>query len=174
MSSAAIASFAEFSPCRKYRYLLGRELMFGEGTVLFVMLNPSVASESHNDMTISRCIDFAMRWNFHRLLVVNQYALVSTDPAGLERAEDPIGPDNDAVIARTLRQADRVIAAWGFHGNDPARLATIQRLVEESGKTLEALDVTKDGHPKHPARLAASLVPKPYSIPLTPRLASVG
>ena len=34
---------AKFSPDRKYRYLLTRRLGFGDGAVMFLMLNPSTA-----------------------------------------------------------------------------------------------------------------------------------
>ena len=37
---------AKFSPDRKYRYLLTRQLGFGDGAVMFLMLNPSTADET--------------------------------------------------------------------------------------------------------------------------------
>ena len=63
------------------------------------MLNPSRADEERNDATIRRCIGFAGDWDFGILEVVNLFALMSTDPAALLKAKDPVGPDNDAAIS---------------------------------------------------------------------------
>ena len=45
-----------------YRYLLTRATGSGRGTTLFVMLNPSTATEFDDDPTIAVCTGFARRW----------------------------------------------------------------------------------------------------------------
>ena len=52
-------SSALFSECRTYRYALWRVWDESLDSILFIGLNPSTADESHNDPTISRCINFA-------------------------------------------------------------------------------------------------------------------
>ncbi len=55
-------SRACFSGDRKYRYRLSRCVGESSHRLLFIMLNPSKADETHNDPTIRRCIGFARGW----------------------------------------------------------------------------------------------------------------
>jgi hypothetical protein len=71
---------ALFSPCGRFRYRLGRRWAEGP-TVALVLLNLSTADDEVDDPTIRRCIDFARRWGYGGLEVVNLYAHVATDPA---------------------------------------------------------------------------------------------
>ena len=65
---------ARFSPDRQYRYLLSRDLGFpGDGSVMFIMLNPSTADKHQNDPTIRRCISFGKAWSFKTLYVTNLF-----------------------------------------------------------------------------------------------------
>lgn len=77
---------AVFSPCRRWRYRLERDvarLGSTRGAVAFVGLNPSVADETLDDPTIRRCKGFAADWGFRTLVMANAYAWRSTDPRGL-------------------------------------------------------------------------------------------
>lgn len=64
---------AEFSECRKYRYVLWRRWDWkGYGNqVMFIGLNPSTADETEDDPTIRRCIRFAKDWGYSGLLMMN-------------------------------------------------------------------------------------------------------
>lgn len=109
---------AVFSPCRRYRYRLERELgalASTRGAVAFVGLNPSTADETVDDPTIRRCMRFARDWGFRRLVMANAYAWRSTDPAGLWTALDPVGPDNDAHLEAIAGDVELVVVAWGKH-----------------------------------------------------------
>ena len=55
------ASTAIHSPDGRYRYALTRDWAPGQ-KVLFVMLNPSTATEVQNDPTVERCERRARRW----------------------------------------------------------------------------------------------------------------
>ena len=46
---------AVYSPCERYRYALTVEWDTGAPRLLYVMLNPSKATELANDPTIERC-----------------------------------------------------------------------------------------------------------------------
>ena len=48
-------STAVYSDCERYRYSLTRVWNDQAGKVLFVMLNPSTATEVQNDPTVERC-----------------------------------------------------------------------------------------------------------------------
>lgn len=153
-------SEAHYSACERYRYLLRRR--WREGPVwLFVMLNPSTATELANDPTVARCQTRAMNGGAGAMSVCNLFALRSTDPKALRRTDDPVGPANDAMIAAEVLLADRVICAWGA---DPAigeRGLQVLDLVRRSGRQPMALQLNRDGSPKHPLYVAYSAVPTP-------------
>lgn len=151
---------ATFSSDRRYRYRLWRWAMGSpEHRVVFVGLNPSKADEVDNDTTISKCVEFARRWGFGAIDMVNLFALVSTDPSGLLTAADPIGPGNDEVLADAFDNAHRIVWAWGSHNR--AVNALVQKRISGSPwlnirKRCEVgtLGHTQDGSPRHPSRLA--------------------
>ena len=146
-----------FSPCERYRFTLSRWFKSGIGMVNFIMLNPSTADESQDDPTIRRCIGFAQAWNAAELVVTNLFALRATDPRELRCVADPVGPQNDDWILDTARQADRVVCAWGNHGQLGGRGSAVATLLRDAGVELHALKVTKAGQPQHPLYLASSV-----------------
>jgi hypothetical protein len=155
---------AAFSPDRAYRYALTRRWAADGKITVFVMLNPSTANETKNDPTIRRCIRFARRWGSAGLLVVNAFALRSTNPAALLDHPDPVGPDNDRVIAAALaaEPVEHVVAAWGTDRRVAARLGLDARaeqlaaLLQPLGLPLMCLGTTQAGNPKHPLYLPGS------------------
>lgn len=161
-------SSADFSRCRRYRYALRRT--FGAaGTVMFVGLNPSTADETQDDPTIRRCIGFAKRWGYGRLIVANLYAWRATDPRELRAARRPVGevrPDglnlNDWWLSTLASEADYVVAAWGASpGPVRGRPERVVDLLSNCG-SLYALELTKHRCPKHPLYTKATAEPVPY------------
>ncbi len=138
-----------------YRYTLRRELapLLPGPRVLFVMLNPSTATDDIDDPTIRRCIDFAKRWGCSSLSVVNLFAARATDPRELKRMDDPIGPDNDLTIMSEAARADTVVLAWGVHGAYLGRDQDVLVLLRPLKP--RHLGLTKDGHPRHPLYVPA-------------------
>src|SRR5206468_3458260 len=121
-------SSAHFSSCRTWRYSLTRDVAArdADGTCTFVGLNPSTADETQDDPTIRRCMDFARRWGYARLAMVNLYAFRSTDPRVLRDAADPVDPENDDVLSVVFAGSDLIVAAWGVHaGHD--RVSEVMR-----------------------------------------------
>jgi hypothetical protein len=157
---------AHFSPDRQYRYVLWRRWgkpVRVESTVLFVMLNPSIADADRLDPTVTRCVGFARSWGFNRLYVGNACALVSTDPRALAVDPDPVGnPENDKAIRTMARRSRLVVVAWGTHLSH-TRAQTVLRVIRDAGRTPHALAVTKSGAPGHPLYLPASRRPEPYA-----------
>ena len=152
--------WAHFSADRKYRYLLGRRIGASDRSLLFIMLNPGTADESHNDPTIRRCIGFAQRWNFGVMEVTNLFAFRTPYVVELRAAREPIGPDNDDWIRRALVAADKVILAWGNHGTYLERSSKVTRMVSDVVQPYQ-LGVNKTGEPTHPLYLPATTVPTP-------------
>lgn len=151
---------ATFSPCRTWRYRLERRWDSGP-TVAFILLNPSTADETAVDPTIRRCIGYAQRWGFGALVVGNIFAFRSTDPKGLYRAPDPIGPDNDRWIDRIAAGTDRLICGWGLHGAHQDRGRIVARRLRPWRPM--ALSITADGQPGHPLYLRADIEPKAFA-----------
>jgi len=93
--SQFIGNGAELSPCGQYRYVLWRDTGTGEGSVVFIMLNPSTADATTDDPTIRRCLGFARHWGYRTLVVVNLFALRATNPRMLLTHTQRIGRLND-------------------------------------------------------------------------------
>lgn len=152
--------WAHFSTDEKYRYLLGRRISDSPNRLLLIMLNPATADESKNDATITRCINFAERWKFGILEVVNLFAFRTSHVAELRRAHEPIGANNDEWISKALAAADRVVLAWGNHGAYKGRSRQVKRMALNVAQPYH-LGLNKTGEPKHPLYLPASTVPMP-------------
>ncbi|WP_237265286.1 DUF1643 domain-containing protein [Thermoplasma sp. Kam2015] len=150
------ASGAEFSPDGRYRYTLWRIWDPKKPVVLFLLLNPSTADEFRLDPTLTRCRNYAKKWGYGGMLVGNIFALRSTDPRDLYRAEDPVGPENDRKILEMIGKAETTVVGWGSHGKLMGRGEAVLRMVPHPF----ALGLNSDGTPKHPLYLPGSAVPK--------------
>jgi hypothetical protein len=117
--------------------------------MLFVALNPSTADATNDDPTIRRCIGFARSWGFGGVIVANLFAYRSTDPAGLRRVADPIGPRNDWWLSKLSGESELTIAAWGIHGS----LLERDQAVLPKLKNVHHLGLTRHGNPRHPLYL---------------------
>lgn len=156
---------ARFSADGIYRYVLGRRWSHDESSfATFIMLNPSTADATVDDPTIRRCKGFAKSWGMGGLHVLNIYALRSTDPAGLWKVADPVGPENDEYLMRHALTGSAagwpLIAAWGANAR-PDRVAHVLALPGMA--RLECLGVTKGGAPRHPLYLPATAERIPYT-----------
>ena len=160
---------SNFSDDRRHRYSLCRVLspwLIGvrttnESTVLFCGYNPSTADERYNDQTIRKECILAATMNVTHLVKVNLFAGVSTDPNGLVGFDDPIGPENDAVLRAAIAKADLCVAVWGApKGRQATKTQFLEREADIQGlASWQCYGTTKDGHPRHPLYL-------PYRTPL--------
>lgn len=142
---------ADFSSCRTWRYTLRRTWAPLKPRLLMTLLNPSKADETRDDRTNRRGMQFAWLWGFGSLIFCNAFAFRTPRPAEMKRAADPVGPENDAWILREAKAADKIVVAWGVHGNHWGRDAQVLDLLV--GFELFCFGRTKDGHPKHPLYL---------------------
>ena len=152
-------STAVYSDCENYRYSLTRVWNPDAGRVLFVMLNPSKATEIENDPTVERCERRARALGFGGFRVTNIFAWRETSPKLMRQAQAPIGPDNDLILKESILWAEQVIAAWGTHGAHLGRGPEVQDLLLGSDRPVYHLGLSKDGHPKHPLYIRYSQVP---------------
>lgn len=158
---------AILSPCRRYRYTLGRRWGQREGGVTWIMLNPSTADAETDDPTIRRCMAFTQRFGFDAMVVVNLFAYRATDPreiVELGGGEESQGPENGMYVHQACRQGKLLIAAWGSL-REPLRAAAriFSKLIRGEGFSLKCLGKTKNGQPRHPlyARADAPLIDWP-------------
>lgn len=153
---------------RPYRYLLYRRsdpaADAGKGSLCaFVLLNPSTADANQDDPTIRRCIGYAKAWGHMHVVIANIFAYRATDPRELYRVHkagvDPIGKNNDHVIAMLANTADELVCGWGAHGDFLGRGSQVKQIIARYRVAPKALRVTKDGHPSHPLYLPGDLKP---------------
>lgn len=139
-------SGAEFSECRKYRYVLYRIWNAELPAVMFIGLNPSTANETENDNTIRRVMGMAKAWNYGAVYMLNCFPFISTNPDDLKDFGNTVA--NDLHIAFYAQLCKEIIFAWGAFS-----------IVRESGRDKElsemypnakALIINKDGSPRHP------------------------
>lgn len=173
---------AVISEDEKYRYVLTRwfhdELDFsGIGDkgdrhrhLPFIMHNSSTADGREDDHTIAKCCGFAMRLSYGGIVVGNLYGARARDPKALFHHPDPVGPNNDAWLARifaTIPTGGTVIVAWGSlkgPGKDE-RVAKVVQMADDAGVVLKALKVSagdsrRPGTPHHPLLLPYDLTPQ--------------
>lgn len=139
--------------------------------VLFVGLNPSTATATQNDLTVTKFCGFARGWGYDLALVGNLFDLRTKDPMVL------LGALSDAERTSALywssllvmaHHADQVVVCWGGDGFCyPDRVREVRaRLLETlpaGHRQLYCLGLTKHSgrQPKHPSRIG-------YDTPLVP------
>lgn len=129
--------------------------------VCWIMLNPSTADQNQLDPTLTRCFDFTSAWGFDGMIVVNLFALRSTDPRGLWEFRRPCGPWNHLFIGRAIDESERIVVAWGSNRivRRTDRDAAVLDTVRNAGKRSFALRVNHDGSPGHPLYVAKTTIP---------------
>ena len=157
-------SDAVYSPCETYRYALTRVWNPKGRRLLYVMLNPSKATEQTNDPTIERCERRARRLGYGAFRACNIFALRETDPARLKAATHPEGPDNPAELTRAVDWSDDVLCAWGVHGAHRGQGNRVFETLRAIDRPLLTFGLTKDGHPRHPLYISYDVMPQTWTI----------
>lgn len=153
--AGGIAAAVFDSPARTYRYLLTRIWDPTVPPVVFVMLNPSTASADQDDPTVRRIVRFARDWEKGGVIVVNLFALCSTNPERLRTHPDPVGRYNASFVRRAVKEAGLVVAAWGAGGSLADRGPQMGRALRSARVDVKALRLTSTGQPGHPLYVPA-------------------
>lgn len=155
----SIQRSALFSADGKYRYWLKRSWHPNAWLpVTWVMLNPSLASDTKDDPTVKRCIDFSRWWGFDSLVIVNLYAYITPKPAELwaQELQTRQGPDNVGWIrTHTQHPGAIVVAAWGAAAHHKMPIF----IPETVRRHLHCIGQTAEGYPKHPLARGKHRVP---------------
>ena len=154
---------AIFSECMIYRYVLVISWDISKPHIVCVLCNPSTADEFKNDPTIERQERRARAMGYGGLIILNIFALRSTDRSRLLEVADPIGPLNDRIIALFTAGLDSAICGWGEWGNVLARGPQVLAQLRSQGIVTMAFKINKDGSPRHPLYVAYKHQPVAFS-----------
>lgn len=148
-------------PSDCYRYRLHRVWDPSLPAIMWLMMNPSVATEYGDDRTVAKCQRYARAWGYGAMFVGNSFGYRCTDQKRLLEVQDPAGPGNDAALLDMARASDRVVLAYGSptHPSLRARGNKVALLLHEACIELYVLRLSKGGRPEHPLYLPSSLTP---------------
>ena len=155
---STIESTAVYSDCGNYRYSLTRSWAPESAKLLFLMHNPSKATEFLNDEIIMECqnfayvchqqIDFLPRIGSFR--VCNLYPAFAPQKEYMKLIPSEILIENDQHIERACDWADYVICAWGQPQNE-RRSEDVKVIVKRNVSSTKILYFgLYASHPRHP------------------------
>lgn len=156
-------SVATYSDCERYRYSLVRTWDPEGKRALFVMLNPSTATEVQNDPTVERCERRARTLGFGSFEVTNIFAWRDTDPKAMRAATDPVGPLNDDAIENGSPAGRPDCLRVGHARGPPESRCRGRAPFTATSLPLFHLGLSKAGHPKHPLYIAYNVQPVLWS-----------
>jgi len=159
---------ATFSDDKKYRFSLNRVWETESNKVLFIMINPSTASNDKDDRTIKKIMEISDNWNFGGLYVGNLYPYIDSKPGCLNTIVIPaeIQAQNQHHISEMAANCDKIVYAWGTKGpnknqKEPEWLKTLF-----SDRDIYCINTSVKGVPLHPNQWSSNSKP----IPSTPNL----
>lgn len=172
-------SSAEISEDGLYRYALRRVWLRPPkcigGAVMFIGHNPSTADAQVNDPTIRRMMEFAARWGYGRMSVVNLLPIRTSNPVSAHEwynAKWPIDDwfkgqgaagallKNAQAIITEAEDAAKVVACWGAIAKDIVNLSDdIRTFMAKIGQPLHIFRLTQDSHPAHPLSRGKNRIP---------------
>jgi len=159
-------SYAHFSDCDNYRYLLCRTWDESKPAICYLMLNPSTADEKVNDNTIERCQRRATSMGYGTLIIVNIFPYRLTDSRQLNKVQDLYGDRELAnlEIVYAVAKADMTICGWGNHKLAGSRAREIMALLDQHKllHKIHCLKQNSDGSPAHPLYIPYAEQPKPW------------
>jgi hypothetical protein len=131
-------------------------------------MNPSTATATEDDPTVSKEIHFVRSWGFGGLLKLNAYAYKATNPADLYKARargvDVVGDKNTAGQMLTRLQEFNVaatVACWGRLKFDRGWI--LRDVFTRYGVQLDCFKKNADGSPAHPLYLPYGLLREPWN-----------
>lgn len=144
--------------------------LWGSGRrLLFVTLRPSERSSSVDDALVNSCTYLARREGYTGVEMVSLFARREPSEEHPQPfSDDPVGPQNDAVIADAAGRAGTIVAAWGSPCRGVTRAALrwregqVMRLLRARRHVL-CLGTTGTGFPKHPRTITSHTVLQRYA-----------
>lgn len=148
-----------------YRYSLTRYWDDSKPVVCYIGLNPSTATASDSDHTMTKLATAAKMMGFGGMVLVNLFAIRSKDPSAIDSTDSLKRETNNDYIKQSAQKAEAVFAVWGGTGAEYTdRIAEVVELVD---KEICVLDLNQDGSPLHAGTRGSfydRLSPQPYSL----------
>ena len=146
-------SICKYSECGRFRYTLEHvmEPSLPLRQVMWIGLHPGLIDEVPRDPTLRRIEAFSSRLGYTGFIVTNLFALRTSRPLELTTAQDPIGPENDAVLRAAAKSSEGIVACWGSNGALGKRDDFVTDMLRKAtSKPMQSLSRNADGSPKHP------------------------
>jgi len=162
MTATNYYSGAVFNVEKDCRFLLWRRWKSQAKMITFIGLNPSTANENTNDPTIKRVIDFAKRWGYGGVYMINLYPLVTSKPKqlfGSSMRTDDISL-NHSHSKRVIDKSEYVVFAWGAFKLPDDRNEQLINMFPLG----RCLGWNNNGSPKHPLFVRGQTNLKLYKI----------
>ncbi len=153
------------SDCGVYRYFLSRTWDECAPVLMFIMLNPSRATDLMMDNTVMLCTNRAVIDGYGALWVLNIFAYRATKPRDIPDIpiDRLIGQHNDEIIAQKVARlhernndCDKIVCAWGVDRIIQGRDNEVKTILRATPNLpLYHLGLIPEGqprHPKHPLR----------------------
>ena len=138
---------------------------------VFLMLNPSTATDVEPDPSFTRVCDFAKRWGYDGIRIVNLVSFRSPYPKIMyawfaQQTKAVLAIHSAAAImACDRKDVAKVVVAHGKLQGDAMKLYALQTLrVIQERHNLHCIKLNKDGSPGHPLYLSSKLVPRLYFV----------
>lgn len=159
-TDATMQKGAELSEDGVHRFKLHRIWDTSKGIILFIMINPSTASATEDDKTITLLLEITKRWGYGGFYVGNLYPYRSSKPASLKQIQipDEIHATNRKGIEEMSSECSLVVFAWGTKGPDE-RQKEPEWLRQILQRDVHCLGISVKGVPKHPKQWGFSAIP---------------
>lgn len=137
---------------------------------VFILLNPSTATDDIDDPTILRCIAFAKYWGYDGIRIVNLVGFRATKPevmfAWFVQQSSTHLYEHSLIAMDACLQPDvaKVIVGHGVLPKFMQWHATLTLQLVQHHRNLNAIKMNKDGSPAHPLYLRGDLKPSLYFV----------
>jgi hypothetical protein len=153
------ARAAVFSPCRRYRYWLRRDLTDRRDRyVLWIMMNPSRATGDFNDATTTMTTGISARHGYDVHGVVNLSPVIEPNSANLSAEAGNVDEANMLAVKRALSWISRhkgdIVIAWGANRHLKQRGEELLHRLRR--RPLLCLGRNADGSPRFPKYIPAT------------------
>ena len=149
------SSTEDVSKDGKYRYQLSRTWDYSLPKVMFIMLNPSTATDTEDDKTLEKVVSYAKEWGYGSVLIGNLFAYRCKSADELSNVEEPVGEGNQNALKVMSEQAKTIVCAWGN-----SKVSSTGNSLDFISKPLHYLELSIDGTPKNPLYLKGNLIPQ--------------
>lgn len=138
-----------------HRIILTREWGTYQRPVAVIGVNPSMADNLKDDPTINALYQHCEHWDRERLIMLNLFTLVATEPADMRAHPYPECGGSIEAWEETFDPAHRdpnliVVAAWGKNGTHRDQDRRAMKWLSYWGIEPKCLGINKDGTPVHP------------------------